>query len=132
VIITNIHYSVCNSVSIYRRNTVVGIYRLNYRRNSLTWKFLPVILPTNHRGIQTGIFVQWRDQFTVRGVDNITDRMSPSVIPSAKVNISTLCQPSPPLFLLLLPHPNSPLPSQTANKHPPKQIPLFSTQVIFL
>jgi len=31
------------------------------------------------------------------------------VNPSTKVNICPLCRPSPLLFLLLLPHPNSPL-----------------------
>ena len=41
--------------------------------------------------------------------DEITDRIHPSVSLSAKVNIWALCRPLPPLFLLLLPHPNSPL-----------------------
>ena len=42
-------------------------------------------------------------------VDEITDGIHPSVSPSAKVNIWALYRPLPPLFLLLLPHPNSPL-----------------------
>jgi len=35
-------------------------------------------------------------------------RKIPSVKPSEKVNICQLCLPSPPLFLFLLPNPNSP------------------------
>jgi hypothetical protein len=52
------------------------------------------------------------------------------VNPSAKVNLSPLYRPSPPLFLLLLPHPTLPNCKQPA---PPKKISLFSAQqVIFL
>jgi hypothetical protein len=47
------------------------------------------------------------------------------VIPSAKVNISLLCRPFPPLFLLLLPHPNSSLPNY-------KQPPLKKKKLIYL
>jgi hypothetical protein len=43
-----------------------------------------------------------------------------SVKPSEKVNICQLCRPSPPLFLLLLPNPNSPH-LQTTSPPPPKQ-----------
>jgi hypothetical protein len=106
----------------------------------LTWQFLQVILPTEsprdskwqlrtvtwsilrsncwrtHRGIQTGISMQWRDLFTVRITDGI--RLS------AKVNIWPLYRPSPPLFLLLLPHPNSRLLQTTTP--PKKKISLFS------
>ena len=72
-------------------------------RGGFCWQF--------YRGIQTGVSVQWHDQFTVRITDGIIEKMSPLVIPSTKVNISPLCRPSPPLFLLLLFHPNSPLPN---------------------
>jgi hypothetical protein len=58
--------------------------------------------------------------FTNRIVDGITNKISPSVIPSVKVNTSPLCRPSPPLFLLLLPHPNSPLPN--CKQPPPLKI----------
>jgi hypothetical protein len=62
--------------------------------------------------------------------DRITDRSSPSVIPTAKVNIWPLCRPSPPIFLLLLPHPNFPLLQTTS---PPKtNLPLLSTSHISL
>ena len=53
--------------------------------------------------------------------------------PSEKVNICQLCRPSPPLFLLLLPNPNSPHLQTTSP--PPRQtkISLISAQqVIFL
>ena len=59
-------------------------------------------------------------------------RNSSSVKSSAKVNISPLTQPYPPLFLLLLPHLNSPQ-LQTTSAPPPKKISLFSAQqVIYL
>ena len=103
------------------------IFRLKKKGGLLTWQFLQVILPTEsprdskwqlrtvtwpilrsncwrtHRGIQTRISMQWRDLFIVR----ITNGIRLSVSPSAKVNIWPLYQPSPLLFLLLLPHPNS-------------------------
>jgi len=44
----------------------------------------------------------------------------PSGKPSVKVNICPLHRPSPPLFLLLLPNPNSPH-LQTTSPPPPKQ-----------
>ena len=47
-------------------------------------------------------------------------RNSPSVKSSAKVNISPLTQPYPPLFLLLLSHLNSPQ-LQTTSAPPPKK-----------
>jgi hypothetical protein len=118
------------------------------------WRFLRVILPTdssrdsksqlrtvtwpihrltcrrNHRGIQNEISVQWRALFTVRIANGITDEIIMSVNPSAKVNICPFCRLSPPVFLLLLPNPNSPLLQTTT---PPKKISLFSAQqVIFL
>jgi len=57
----------------------------------------------------------------------------PSVKPSEKVNICTLYQPSPPLFLLLLPNPNSPYLQTTSPPPPQTKISLISAQqVIFL
>jgi hypothetical protein len=44
------------------------------------------------------------------------------VNPSAKVNISPLTRPDPPLFLLLLPHLNSPQ-LQTSSPPPKKKSP---------
>jgi len=118
------------------------------------WRFLWVILPTdssrdsksqlrtvtwpihrltcrrNHRGIQNEISVQWRALFTVRIANGITDEIIMSVNPSAKVNICPFYRLSPPVFLLLLPNPNSPLLQTTT---PSKKISLFSAQqVIFL
>ena len=120
----------------------------------LAWKFLRVILPTdsqrdsnrqihtvtwpihclncrwNHLGIQTGISIQWCDRFTIKMVGGITDRSSPSVIPSAKVNIWPICRPFPSLFLLLLPHPNSLL-LQTTSPPPKKKKSPFSLHKFF-
>jgi hypothetical protein len=139
--------------SVYTDGITDGKFEIKKKGSSLTWKFLRVILPTespkdsnrqlrtvtwsihrqncrwNHRGIQTGIFIQWRDRFTVRMANGIIDISSPLVIPSAKVNIGPLCRPSP-----ISP---SSFPSQlspTANNQPPsqKKISLFSAQVIFL
>jgi len=79
--------------------------------------------------------VQWRDRFAIYNADGITEGFempdpysdmsiflseSPSVKPSEKVNICPLYRPSPPLFLLLLPNPNSPH-LQTTSPPPPKQ-----------
>jgi len=50
----------------------------------------------NHRGIHNSSSVRWRALFTVRIADGITDGIIPSVNPSAKVNTSPLCRPSPP------------------------------------
>jgi hypothetical protein len=86
------------------------IYRILKKRNSLmTWNFFRWFYRRNDRGIQIGISVQWRDPFTIRITDGYTNKTCLSVIPSVKANISTLCRLSPPLFLLLLPHHNSPL-----------------------
>ena len=87
--------------------------------------------------------VQWRDRFAIYNADGITEGFempdpysdmsiflseSPSVKPSEKVNICPLYRPSPPLFLLLLPNPNSPhlqttspppLPAPPQNKNLP-------------
>ena len=104
---------------------------------TVTWPIHRSNCRRNHRGIQTGISVQWRALFTVRMADRLTDGIRPLVSPSAKVNIWPPCRPSPPLFLLLLPYPNSP-PLQTTSPPPPlkkkkKQITLFlAQQVIFL
>jgi len=57
----------------------------------------------------------------------------PSVKPSEKVNICPLYRPSPPLFLLLLPNPNSPHLQTTSPPPPQTKISLISAQqVIFL
>jgi len=53
-------------------------------------------------------------------------RNSPSVKPSVKVNISPLTRPYLPLFLLLLPHLNSPQ-LQTTSAPKKKNLPLLST-----
>jgi len=63
----------------------------------------------NYQGIQTGIAVQWRGTSTGDITDEYTDGTCPSVIPSVKASIYPLCRHSLPLFLLLLPHPTSPL-----------------------
>jgi len=55
-------------------------------------------------------------------------RIIPSVKPLEKVNICPLCRPSPPLFLLLLPNPNSPHLQTTRPPPPPnKNLPHLST-----
>ena len=85
-----------------------GIYRILKSWNSvMTWNFFSRVYRRNDRGIQTRFSIQWRDPFAV----GITDGTCPSVIPLIKANIYTLCRLSPPLFLLFLPHPNSPLPN---------------------
>jgi len=113
------------------------------------WRFLWVILPTdssrdsksqlrtvtwpihrltcrrNHRGIQNEISVQWRALFTVRIANGITDEIIMSVNPSAKVNICPFYRLSPPVFLLLLPNPNSPLLQTTTPLE--KNLPFLST-----
>jgi len=51
----------------------------------------------------------------------------PSVKPSGKVNICPIYRPSPPLFLLLLPNPNSPHLQTTSPPSPPnKNLPHIS------
>ena len=99
----------------------------------------------HHRRIQKRQPVQWRDRCAIYITDGLTEgfemvdpygdvSMFPSesqtwsptdspmeylsVNPSVKVNICQLCRPSPPLFLLLLPNPNSPH-LQTTNPPPP-------------
>jgi hypothetical protein len=44
---------------------------LEKKSGSLTWKFCGWFYRRNHRGIQTGIFVQWHVLFTVRMADGI-------------------------------------------------------------
>ena len=101
----------------------------------------------NHQGIQNVSSIRWRDRFTDANANGITRgskrqprtmtcpvyrQMSRLVKPSAKVNISPLYRPSPPIFLLFLPHLNSPQ-LQTSNPPSKKKISLFSAQqVIFL
>jgi hypothetical protein len=104
----------------------------NRQLRTVTWPIHRQNCRRNHRGIQIGISVQWRDRFTVRMADGITDRSSPSVIPSAKLNIWSLFWPSPPPFLLLLPHPNSPLLQTTSPPTQKKNLPLLSTSHISL
>jgi len=75
----------------------------------------------NHQGIQNGSSVQWREIIWWNHRRNI-----PSVNPSAKVNTSTLTRPYSPLFILLLPHLNSPQ-LQTTSPPPKTNLPLLST-----
>jgi hypothetical protein len=82
----------------------------------------------NDRGIQTGISVQWRGTVTSGLTGGYTDGTCPSVNASVKANIYPLCRHSLPLFLLLLPHPNSPLPN--CSQPPIPTLPLFSTQAL--
>jgi hypothetical protein len=67
--------------------------------------------------------------------ESLTDSPTefPTVKPSVKVNICPLYRPSPPLFLLLLPNPNS-LHLQTTSPPPPqtKTSLISAQQVIFL
>jgi hypothetical protein len=93
-----------------------------FLKKAIRWRgsFLGWFYQQNYRGIQTGISVQWLDQFTVRMTDGIIDKRSLSVILSVKVNISSLCWLSPPLFLLFLLHLNSPLPN--CKQPPPLKI----------
>ena len=107
----------------------------------------------NHRLNQNDSLVQWRDWFIVKmttesprdskwQIHTVTcwffhqnSRRThrwiiPLVKPSEKVNICPLCRPSPHLFLLLLPNPNSPHLQTTS---PQTKISLISAQqVIFL
>jgi hypothetical protein len=100
-----------------------GIHRILKQINSLmTWNFFRRFYRWSDRRIQTGISVQLYDPFTIRLTDGYTDRMCPSVIPLVKANKSTLCRLCPPLFLLLLPHPNFPLPNC---KQPPTPLKIF-------
>ena len=62
----------------------------------------------NHRGIQNDRSVRWRVTFAVRIADRLTNKILPSLKPLENVNTCPLYQSSPPLFLLLLPHLNSP------------------------
>ena len=114
--------------------TELQIEYLKLKKKPVRWSgsFCGRFYRRNYQEIQIGISVQWRDRFTVRMADGITDRMSPSVIPSVKVNISPLCRPSPPLFLLLLPHPISPLPNCKQPAPPKKNLHLLSTSHISL
>jgi len=59
-------------------------------------------------------------------------RNNPSVKPSEKVNICPLCRPSPPLFLLLLPNPNSPHLQTTSPSPPRTKISLISAQQVIV
>jgi len=115
--------------SVYTDWIADGIYIILKRRNSVIMcKFFRWFYRWNDRWIQTGISVQWRGPFTVSITDGYTDGTCPSVIPSIKANIYTLCWLSPPLFLLFLSLPNSPLPNY--NQPPIPTLPLFSTQTL--
>jgi len=109
----------------------------------------------HHRRIQKRQPVQWCDRCAVYIIDGLTEGFEmadpygdvsmfplesqtwsptdspteyPSVKPSVKVNICQLCRPSPPLFLLLLPNPNSPHLQTTSPPSPPKKsLPHIST-----
>ena len=87
--------SIWNFIGIHRWNNVVGIHRHNSRQNLFNFEkktvwwcgsFWGRFYRLNYRGIQTGISVQWRDLFTNRSADRITDR----IVPSVKVNISLM------------------------------------------
>jgi hypothetical protein len=62
---------------------------------TVTWPIHRLQCRWNHREIQNGKSVWWRALFIVRLADRITDGIMSSVNPSAKVNISPLCLPSP-------------------------------------
>ena len=112
---------------LYTDRIADGIYIILKKRNSvMTWNFFRWFYRWNDQGIQTGISVQWHGPFTITITDGYTDGTWPLVIPSVKANIYTLCRLSPPLFLLLLPRANSPLPNY--NQLPIPTLPLISTQ----
>ena len=118
----------CKSINI-----TDGIYRILKKKKTVWWhgSFCGWFYWWNYRGIQTGIFIQWRDLFTGRIVDGITDGNMSLVIPSVKVNISPRCRPSPPLsyfsFFFPTPATKQTLPSQTTSNHPPKHPSLLNT-----
>jgi hypothetical protein len=116
--------------AVYTGRIIDGIFRIKKRTVRWRGSFCMWFYRRNHRGIQIGISVQSHDRFTVRMADKITDRSSSSVIPSAKLNNWPLCRPSPPIFLLLLPHPNSPLLQTTSTKK--KNLTLLSKSHISL
>jgi len=95
-------------LSVYTDRIADGLYRfLKSCNNVMTWIFFIWFYRRNDWGIQTEISVQWRGTVTC----GLTDGTCPLMIPSVKANIYSLCRLSLPLFLLLLPHPNSPLPN---------------------
>ena len=146
-------FSVCNSVGNYRRKFSIGSYRLNYGRKSFRIKnkrrvadvevLAGYFFRRNHRWIQndspysdvTGApFTLPTDpprdlKWQIRTVTcQFFHQKIPSVKPSEKVNICQLCQPSPPLFLLLFPNPNSPHLQTTSPPSPSnKNLPHIST-----
>ena len=115
--------SVSKSVGINRRKNTVGdaagIYRRHRRRreiffencnSGMTWIIFRRIYRRKYRGIQTRTAKQGR----VANTGGITDGIFPSVIPSEKpvyTGSADTLSSSLPLFLLLLPHPTSPLPN---------------------
>jgi hypothetical protein len=118
-------------LSVYTDDIIDGIYRIKKKRFDDVEIFAGDFSDRITEGCKPGS--PYSDVTNSSSAfDGITNRSIPSVIPSVKVNISPLYQPSPPLFLLLLPHRNSPLPNCKQQPRPPKNIPLFSTQVIFL
>ena len=84
---------------------------------TVTWSVRSLKCRRNHRRIWNGRSVRWRVDFSVR----TSSTENPSVKPSEKFNICHVCQPSPPLFLLLLPNLNSPHLQTTSPPSPPKQ-----------
>jgi len=85
---------------------------------TVTWPVCHLNCRRTHRGIWNGRSVRWRVYVSVY------------VKPLEKVNICTcqLCWPSTPLFLLLLPSPNSPHLQTTSPPSPPKKnLPHIST-----
>ena len=92
-----------------------------------TWTVRRLNCRRNHRGIWNGRSVRWHVDCSVKITDGSPIEV-PSVKPSGKVNICPLCRPSPPLFLLLLPNPNSPHLQTTSPPSPPhKNLPHIST-----
>jgi len=102
------------------------------KRKPVCWRgtFCGWFYRWNHWGIQIGISVQWRDQFTVRIADGITDIMSLSVIPSVKSEyITTLPILSPPISPFSSSSQLSPPKLQTTT--PPKKSPFSQHKSYF-
>ena len=63
--------------SVYIDVIIDGILR--FKEKAVRWRgtFCVRFSWWNHRGIQTRIFVHWRDQFTVRMADGLTEGFKP-------------------------------------------------------